>query len=166
LLAATALPLACRSQPARPPKEPFSDLAYFVPTEARVMDAWLEQLLPGGTPPGTPGARDAGVLYYIDKQLVLPQFQAVARGIRRAGVMLNRAAQKQGVGHFADLDAPSQKELLVRLQTNQLDGNTQKLFEVTLLLALEGFLGDPRYGGNKNGVVWASLGDSPACPHK
>lgn len=164
LVAATALPIACKSAPPPAPPDPFPGLEYFVATEARIMDAWLEQLIPSGG--GKPGARDARVLYYIDKQLTLPTFQAVARGVRRAGVILQRAATKQGVVHFADLDPASQRELLTRLQTNQLDGNTSKVFEVFLLLALEGYLGDPKYGGNKDGIVWAALGESPACPHK
>src|SRR5689334_4971432 len=96
LIASAALPLACHdtAKPKAPPEDPrFANLAYFVPTEARVMDAWLEQLLPGGTPPGTPGARDAHVLAYVDKQLALPHFAHVAKGVRRAGVILQRAAQ-------------------------------------------------------------------------
>jgi hypothetical protein len=32
---------------------------------------------------------------------------------------------------------------------------------VALALTLEGFLGDPRHGGNKDGIGWRFVGHSP-----
>ena len=65
IIAATALPLACKKSGdtattiVPPGEEAFAHLGFFVPTEARVMDAVFEQLLPANIPPGTPGAREA-----------------------------------------------------------------------------------------------------------
>ena len=33
-----------------------------------------------------------------------------------------------------------------------------------LILTLEGFLGDPSYGGNKGGVGWSFIGYGPGNP--
>ncbi|MCC6809084.1 MAG: gluconate 2-dehydrogenase subunit 3 family protein [Deltaproteobacteria bacterium] len=161
---------ACNEKPKLPEDDPrYQGLLFLVPIEARTVDAWIEQLLPADHPPGTPGARAANVLLYIDKQLAQKHFTTIARGVRRAAVILQRAAVAQGAAHFADLDAPAQRVLLERLQQNQLAAfaektNTAKTFDTVLLLALEGYLGDPSYGGNKDQIVWRALGDSPACP--
>lgn len=66
----TALPVA-RQYPAVPvaPAEPPTPglLQYFTPHEARTVEALTARILPGT--PDDPGAREAGVVYYIDNML-------------------------------------------------------------------------------------------------
>jgi gluconate 2-dehydrogenase gamma chain len=139
---------------------------HFEETEAKVMAAWLERLLPGGVPTSTPGATEAGVLRYLDRELSKREFAGYARQIRRVTVLLERTAQDSGALHFYELDPSSQENILTRAQRGELGGRleTQRIFEAVLLLALEGYLGDPKHGGNKDAQVWRSLGETPACP--
>ena len=69
------LVLARVPQPVQYPEVPFSPVAppppgplkFFTPREAATVDAFTARLLPGT--PDDPGAREAGVLYYIDNLL-------------------------------------------------------------------------------------------------
>jgi len=149
LIATAALPLACSVKPKAVAPHPYG---YFNPGEARVMDAWLQCLLPG-----SPGARECNALAYLDKQLQLPHFANVARAVRRTIARLQEAAKPS---MFADLAAAEQNDLLTRLQSGQLTDakiNTQKTFELVHGFALEAFMSSPK--------TFAWLGNSPACPH-
>ncbi len=55
--------------PAGPP--PAGTLRFFTPHEARTVEALTARLLPGT--PDDPGAREAGVVYYIDNVLAAPE---------------------------------------------------------------------------------------------
>jgi gluconate 2-dehydrogenase gamma chain len=60
-----------------------------------------------------------------------------------------------------------QDALLGRFQTGDIPlgrFDTTRFFEVLRTFALEGFPGDPRHGGNREGIAWTWLGITPvAC---
>jgi len=128
----------------------------------------FEAIWPGG--PANPGARDAGAADYLD--LLLGCDDSVYYDIPKwrplyvAGLaMLNAAALAR-----ADLAKPLDQlglaemtTLLKDLSAGVLGGfpdvDWQKNFFTTLRAhAIEGCLADPRWGGNRDGVVWGWLG--------
>lgn len=131
----------------------------FSAAQARTLSAALEQLLPGAPP--LPGAREAGVAGYVDRALRAPHFRDLSRLVARGLDELDRAAQKDAGRLFSDLEQAAQGRLLARLQRGQADAPGfagGRFFAVLLALALEGYLGAPSHGGNKDGVVWRAIG--------
>src|SRR5262245_52035190 len=78
----------------------------FTPAEARTMTAFAAQIIPTDK---TPGATEAGAVYFIDRSLT--GFAADAVPLFRAGLKaLDDAAKKEqrGVPSFADLSSAQQ----------------------------------------------------------
>jgi gluconate 2-dehydrogenase gamma chain len=150
--------------------------------EARFIESAVERLIPADE--NGPGALDAGVPFYIDKQLggawgagerlyrsgpwqqgtpsqgyQLPftpaeLFRNALRGIRAD-------LGKSGKGAFAKLSAQDQDAYLKSLQTGKTDlagVPSSVFFESLLELTIEGFFSDPVYGGNKDMVSWKMIG--------
>jgi len=116
---------------------------------------------------GLPGAKEAGVIGYFRAELAKEQFHGIAREIRRGLQRLDALSRREGAGQpFAALPAAAQDDLLRRFQTGQIQAgrfDTRRFFELVFTLALEGYLGDPAYGGNREGRVWAALGVGGQC---
>ena len=138
-------------------------LKFFTEAEARVVAAAAERILPGDE--SGPGATEAGVIIYIDRQLAGPygrdrnrytqgpfvesvpehgyQGKASPREIYREGV--------RALGDFTALAPAEQDEKL-------------RAIEKTLFFALlrthtiEGFLCDPMHGGNAGLIGWQLVG--------
>lgn len=131
--------------------------------EAVTLEAMLERLLPSNVPKGTPGAKEAHVLRYVDGQLTDPHFHAF-RPLVRGGVhFLDLVARHDHHLPFARLAAEGQDEILRRFQVGRIPVRfpVARFFEVIRVLSLEGFLGDPKHGGNAGGIVWDSIGFDP-----
>ncbi len=104
---------------------------------------------------------DAGCVNFIDK-LLAHEERALAPGYRMALGALTR--QGGGQQAFASIAANRQDELLAMLEDGVLeswpaDGLAQpEFFGLLRWHTLLGFLADPRYGGNRNGVGWHAIG--------
>ena len=69
------------------PAQSGDTLRFLTTDEALTLEAMLERMIPSNVPPGAPGARETGVLRYVDAQLVEPrlaQHQELVRGGLRA----------------------------------------------------------------------------------
>jgi gluconate 2-dehydrogenase gamma chain len=142
--------------------------------EATTLDAMVARIIPGS--PEDPGAREAGVLRYIDRALEGPYRDL--RPLYRQGLAAldDECLAKHGRG-FAELDEPAQDQLLGRLaETEPAEqlvageagearteeapqaGQLAYFFAVVRQHVLEGMFGDPAYGGNKDGVGWRLIG--------
>jgi hypothetical protein len=143
------------------PSAPFGDALRFLTTdEALTLEAVLERMIPSNVPPGAPGARETGVLRYVDAQLLEPRLaehQELVRGGVRA---LDEIA---GSARFHELPTDRQEELLRGAQRGEGPFASRAFFHVVLTLALEGHWGDPRYGGNHDKLAWRWLGIDPGC---
>ena len=155
---------------------------YFTPAERAFVEAAVARIIPADDL--GPGAKEAGVAVFIDRQLAGPYGRAETwymQGPWREGTdeqgyqlkltpaQLYRAAirdldgvlkQKQGKA-FAELDAASQDKALEALDQDQLKlpnvpGRT--FFELLVQNTVEGFLADPMYGGNRNFIGWRLIG--------
>jgi gluconate 2-dehydrogenase gamma chain len=122
---------------------------FLTAAEGRTLDAMCEQIIPTDQ---TPGAAWAGVVNFIDRQLMGPYRRQ--QGAYRSGLMAIDAAAAARFGkNFADLDAPRQRALL-----ESLTGPAKRFFNTVIGHTMQGYYGDPRHGGNRDAVSWRMLG--------
>ncbi len=134
-------------------------LRFFTAAEAGVIQAAAERILPGDA--SGPGATDAGVVIYIDRQLAGPygrdkyrytkapfvdsmpehgyQGKDAPRDIYRAGI--------RALGDFAGLSPAEQDQRLRAIET-------AIFFRLLRQHTIEGMFSDPLHGGNANMVGW------------
>ena len=164
--------------PATPSKQVY---LFFNPAEAVFLEAALNRIIPSD--PKLPGAIDAGVHNYIDKQLS----GAWGAGDRlflggpwepsRPGLgyqlpftpaelfhtaigAINADFEKRGLT-FASLSAEMQDVYLHELEDGKHDLAgipSQVFFSEFYEIIMEGYFSDPVYGGNKDMVVWKMIG--------
>jgi gluconate 2-dehydrogenase gamma chain len=114
--------------------------------EARTLDAMLACIIPSDD---APGAREAGVIHYIDRQLTR-RFRE-HRKTYRAGLA--------DMGAFADAPPERQEQLLRQMEQ---DKERKPFFDLVVTHAMQGFYGNPRHGGNRDFASWRMLGVPPA----
>jgi gluconate 2-dehydrogenase gamma chain len=126
---------------------------FFTDDEARTVEAITAQLIPSGLPSGPgPGAKEAGVVNYIDIQLSR-RFRKHQKAYRDGLAAANATSLKTAGKRFVDLAGEQQIEVL-----NSLEENAKPFFQLILAHTRQGFYGDPRHGGNRNMVSWKMLG--------
>jgi gluconate 2-dehydrogenase gamma chain len=119
------------------------------PAEAMEISAIASQIIPSGE---SPGAREAGVIYFIDRALAT--FDADKRALYTKG--LEEAERKRaelfpGSTNIAELHADQQVRLLEAIE------NTE-FFEQVRTHCIMGFFGNPGYGGNRGLAGWKLIG--------
>lgn len=120
------------------------------PGEAEAIVAMTSRILPSVD--GRPGAREAGVVYFIDRSL--STFNASQKALYADGVKdLNRRAARHSSGatSFAALAAPQQDELLREIE------NTS-FFTAVRFDTVAGMFALPTWGGNRDYMGWHLLG--------
>ena len=156
----------CKQGPPAP-KEPTSpsDGAPTADARAGFLDtlaAVAEQVVP--TDDLGPGAKEAGVRSFLEKSLTDERLSHLVPLLRRAATFLDRAAQAEHkTASFAALPVDAQRDILVRLSSNQMRPNGFQgtaFLRIMVALTLEGLLGHPKHGGNQGEVVWKWLGYS------
>ena len=122
---------------------------FFTAAEAQTVDAICGQLIPADR---DPGAKEAGVVHYIDLQLSR-RFRRYQAAYHR-GLDATDAASRSRYGRpFAELSSSRQIDILSALESNE-----KEFFDLILLHTRQGFYGDPRHGGNRDMVSWKMLG--------
>jgi gluconate 2-dehydrogenase gamma chain len=122
---------------------------FLTAAEGRTLEAICEQIVPTDQ---TPGAAWAGVVNFIDRQLMGAYRRQ--RDAYRTGLMeIDRASAGKFGKDFASLDAPQQTALLESLK-----GGAQRFFSTVIAHTMQGYYGDPRHGGNRDAVSWRMLG--------
>ena len=138
-------------------------LRFFTAQEARVVSAACESIFPRDA--SGPGAMDAGVVIYIDRQLAGPygrdkyryvkppfvtsvpehgyQGKEDPRQIYRAGI--------RDLGNFGELSTGEQIRKLKAIETSG-------FFQLLRRHTIEGMFCDPAHGGNTGLVGWALIG--------
>src|SRR3954447_6531484 len=114
-------------------------LVVFSAGEARIVEALCDQIVPADE---LPGARQAGVLDFIDRQLAGP---------------LKRFAPRYhaGLAAFRELpDLPSVEQAAVLLS---LKGDAAAFFQLVVDHTMQGFYGSPEHGGNRDEASWKML---------
>ncbi len=133
----------------------------FTNEEFAVVAAAAERILPRDE---DPGAKDANVPLYIDKMLQSPDLTRMREDFLSGTAALDRRAKRMFKVGFASATPAQQDELLMIFKESRSDSGEAKYYESLVVLTLEGFLGDPSYGGNKDRVGWALVGFGTSEP--
>ena len=133
--------------------------------DAATVAAFTERLMPGA--PGKPGARDAGVLNYID--LALAGAYADLQDFYRRGLaQLDQYSRETHREPFVHLSTGQQDAVITALEEGKATGFTwptaQEFFNTLRTHTMEGMFADPLYGGNKDFAGWRLVGFPGAQP--
>jgi len=156
--------VSCKDRKEQAPARPALTTRHrtFTNDEYDSMAAACERILPRDQ---DPGALDADVPEYIDRMLQSPEL-SVQRDQFISGIeALNRRASRAHQGlPFSRIPVEDQDALLQEFKNAKPTSGEAHLYEMLLVLTLEGFLGDPSYGGNKDRVGWALVGFGTSEP--
>jgi gluconate 2-dehydrogenase gamma chain len=125
--------------------------------EAREVDAMAQRIVPTTN---TPGAREAGVIYFIDKAMAsfekdgLPDLR---KGLAELRTRVGK--RKRGVTSFASLAPPEQDAVLRDMEKTD-------FFDLVHYLTMVGMFGNPSYGGNRDRIGWKIIGFDPQAVHQ
>jgi gluconate 2-dehydrogenase gamma chain len=117
--------------------------------EAEEVVALASLIIPSGS---TPGAREAGALYFIDRALAT--FDRDKREAYRQGLRLVQARREElfpGSTRIARLAPGDQLRLAEAIEHTE-------FFETLRVHTVMAFLGRPEYGGNQNQAGWTLIG--------
>jgi len=105
-----------------------------------------------------PGALDANVPEYIDRILQTPQLDTMKRNFPGGLAALSRRCERMFKVPFHQATPEQQDEVLTVFKNSPDNSGEARWYEMLIVLTLEGFLGDPSYGGNRDQVGWKLLG--------
>lgn len=117
--------------------------------EAREIEALTSQIIPTDS---SPGAREAGVIYFIDR--ALGTFDADKRALYSEGMKRAQAARRElfpNSQSIAALQPADQIRLLHAIE------NTE-FFDLLRTHTILGFFGNLSYGGNRDLAGWKLIG--------
>jgi len=117
--------------------------------DAADVEALTSQIVPSDD---TPGAREAGVTFFIDR--ALGSFFAHWRESFMSGLAQFQAAARTAHPDAASFAALTGEQQIAFLHTV----DTTAFFEQTRLLTLCGMFSNPTYGGNRDKLGWKLIG--------
>jgi gluconate 2-dehydrogenase gamma chain len=124
--------------------------AHLTPAEARSMRAFAAQILP--SEPGSPGAEEAGAVYFVDRAFGDPHFAEQVPIVRAGLADLDARARRAGARDgFAALSDADQRTLIGRIEK-------EPFFASARTLVLTGTFADSSYGGNRGGAGMKIVG--------
>jgi gluconate 2-dehydrogenase gamma chain len=139
------------TEAARSAIDPTYRFQTFTATQAADIEAFAAQIIPSED--GSPGAREAHVVYFMDHVLanVLPELRPrYIAGLKNFQALVARRHKGRA---FAQLSSGEQ-EAMVRVAEN----SKSDFFEAMRVATIKGMFANPEYGGNFNKHGWALLG--------
>ncbi|MFV1986244.1 MAG: gluconate 2-dehydrogenase subunit 3 family protein [Gemmatimonadota bacterium] len=129
-------------------REEGSAFRVLTPSEAVELEAMAAQIIPSGD---SPGAREAGVIYFMDAALA--DARADALEPMREGLAELRADVREtyDAESFAGLDHDQQLTALHAIEDTDFFGSVR-------FLTLAGMFSHPSYGGNRDETGWKLIG--------
>lgn len=127
----------------------------FTDAEWAVLVAVVDRLLPKDA---DPGGVELGVPEYIDRMLQTETMAQMKTNFVPGVSALDRRATRMFQKGFAACTPAQQDELLTIFKDSPEKSGEARWYEMAIVLALEGYLGDPAYGGNKDGQGWKTVG--------
>ena len=130
----------------------------FTEEEAACLIALCEQIIPRDE---YPGATDAGVIHFIDKQSKL-RFPDERKLFKEGVASLQAWCKKNYNKPFEDLDAATQITVMQSMEKDEIKSDLWKVspkefFNKLLDRTMQGFYGSPRHGGNKDYVSFKMM---------
>jgi gluconate 2-dehydrogenase gamma chain len=113
------------------------------------IEAIAAQIIPSTS---GPGAREAGVIYFIDR--ALSTFAAHERETYRAGMELLQAKRKELFPKSTAIASLTARQQIALIRTIE----ATDFFELLRTHTVLGFLGNPSYGGNRGKIGWKQIG--------
>ena len=134
-------------------------LMFFSPYQAAVVEAAAARIIPGNE--NDPGAREAGVVDYIDRALA--GVYADHQGVYRRGISaMDSYAGRKFRKSFIELTEVQQDQVLQDMEEGKATEFTHpsalEFFNLLLQHTIEGMFSDPVYGGNRDAVGWKLIG--------
>jgi gluconate 2-dehydrogenase gamma chain len=136
---------------------------FLSPEQAVEVESMAAQIIPTD---GTPGAREAKVIHFIDR--ALSTFDRDKQPLYTQGMNDLQAKTRElfpGAGKFSSLSSAQQIQLLTAIERTP-------FFEQVRLHTIIGFFADPKYGGNQDKIGWKLIGfedkfhwSPPFSPH-
>jgi len=124
-------------------------LQFFSADQAAEVEAMAAQIIPTDE---SPGAREAHVIYFIDRALTT--FDRARQANYNHGLAELQAGARamfHTAGKFSQLSSEQQVQLLNEIQHTP-------FFEMVRVHTIMGFLSNPEYGGNYNKAGWKVIG--------
>lgn len=127
----------------------------FTPHQAASMESLVEQFVPRDD---YPGAKDAGVVGFIDRKLAGP-FGGFFIGRYQAGLkQLDQCSKQRFDREFALLHPDQQSDLLHAIADKTYGADMDDFLGLALQDTFEGYYGSPEDGGNRDGASWKMIG--------
>jgi gluconate 2-dehydrogenase gamma chain len=166
-----------------PPGASGTGYVYFTPAEAAFVEAAVARLIPAD--PVGPGAIEAGVPFFIDRQLAGQFGQGQhfylggpwPKGVPEQGyqsrfspaqlyrytipIIETYVGRTYRGASFKGLSAADQDTVLKGLESGSIqlvDADGKTFFNMLLQNTKEGYFSDPIYGGNRNMAAWKMIG--------
>ena len=130
---------------------------FFEPEQAVEIEAMAAQIIPTDD---TPGAREAHVIYFIDRALTT--FDVDKQPLYKKGLVELQAKSRNpllGAKTFSNLKSDAQIKVLKGIQMTP-------FFQQVRAHTIMGFLANPEYGGNYNQIGWKHIGFEDQYFHK
>lgn len=124
---------------------PAPEFVLFTPGQGALVTLIAEQIIPADR---DPGATDAGVVHYIDRQLAGPlaPFAALYRDALPSFEPMR------------EMPFAAQTDFLRSVERKEHGEAAARLFTVMIDHAMQGFYGPPSDGGNRDEASWKMLG--------
>ncbi|MEO7995828.1 MAG: gluconate 2-dehydrogenase subunit 3 family protein [Gemmatimonadaceae bacterium] len=136
---------------------PPQELVHLSAAQAADIDAIASRIIPTDD---APGAHEAGVVFFIDRSLTT--FSKEQAPLFDAGLLELSKSVKSAHGAdatFAKLTVEQQDALLKKMEKSD-------FFGAMRFATIAGYLSLPKYGGNKDYMGWAYIGQEHAFEHK
>jgi gluconate 2-dehydrogenase gamma chain len=133
------------------------DFAFFTPEQAMELDAMTAQIIPTDH---TPGAREARVVYFIDRALETFQRdrqEDYTQGLHELAVVSHRAFPS--VTRFSELTNDQQIQVLRQIESTP-------FFNLVRTHTIIGFFASPVHGGNHDKIGWELVGYDDSLDHE
>ena len=124
-------------------------LGFFSPDEAAEIESMAAQIIPKDD---TPGAREAGTIYFIDRALTTfdqDKQAAYAQGLKDLRAKTHDLFPN--TNKFSELNSTQQVQVLTAIEKTAFFGQVR-------LHTIVGFFANPEYGGNQEKIGWNLIG--------
>ncbi len=125
----------------------------FSSTERKILVKAVDRLLPG--------AVEAGVPEYMDYWVSRKTFRFLGNYLSTGAGHLDKIALKRYEISFVNCSGKQQDSIIKDFAAGNINlgkFNSRLFFQQLMELTLEGFLSDPKYGGNRNRTGWQFIG--------
>jgi gluconate 2-dehydrogenase gamma chain len=126
------------------------------PQEGKLVEAMAARIFPTTS---TPGATEAGAVFYID-QLLQGAYPTLVPFYRIGCAAVERHARRKFKQSFVTLPPDQQDAVLTNFDRGKVGGfrKADLFFSLVRRHTMEGVLGEPSYGGNRDLVGWHLVG--------